>query len=166
MYNKKISYHGIGKDILQECYINRNKESEWNYEHISSKCQEFDTKGNKLNNIMNKFNWEDCQEERIFFPLYNTAPGYPDWFKELTEEELKHSSSYLKPLIDKAFELKSVITLEDFTQLNYFIPMIIPFKNMFFFLKCILVKSFVLKYKILFLILRINCISSVKHIKS
>ena len=106
MYNKKISYHGIGKDILQECYINRNKESEWNYEHISSKCQEFDTKGNKLNNIMNKFNWEDCQEERIFFPLYNTAPGYPDWFKELTEEELKHSNSYLKPLIDKAFELK------------------------------------------------------------
>jgi len=44
---------------------------------------------------MNKFNWEDCQEERIFFPLYNTAPGYPDWFKELTEEELKHSNSYL-----------------------------------------------------------------------
>jgi hypothetical protein len=108
IYNKKISYHGIGKDILQECYNNMNKDSIWKYEHIPSKCQEFDTKGNKLNNIMIKFDWEDCEEERIFFPLYNTAPGYPDWFKELTEDELKNNDSYLKPLIDKAFQIKNV----------------------------------------------------------
>jgi len=107
IYNKKISYHGIGKDILQECYNNMNKDSIWKYEHIPSKCQEFDTKGNKLNNIMIKFDWEDCEEERIFFPLYNTAPGYPDWFKELSEDELKNNDSYLKPLIDKAFQIKS-----------------------------------------------------------
>jgi hypothetical protein len=85
-----------------------NKDSIWKYEHIPSKCQEFDTKGNKLNNIMIKFDWEDCEEERIFFPLYNTAPGYPDWFKELTEDELKNNNSYLKPLIDKAFQIKNV----------------------------------------------------------
>jgi len=56
---------------------------------------------------MIKFDWEDCKEERIFFPLYNTAPGYPDWFKNLTEEELKKNESYLKPLIDQAFLQKN-----------------------------------------------------------
>ena len=100
----KLPYHSLGKVILQECYKDLNKnDKKWSYSHISSKCQEFDTKGNKLNNIMIKFDWEDCENERIFFPLYNTAPGYPDWFKELTEQELKNNESYLKPLIDKAF---------------------------------------------------------------
>ena len=107
-YNKKISYHGIGKEILQDCYNILNKESNWDYAHIPSKCQEFDTKGNKLNNIMIKFNWEDCEHERIFFPLYNTAPGYPDWFKDLSVDELKNNDSYLKPLITKAFETKKI----------------------------------------------------------
>ena len=107
-YNKKISYHGIGKDILHECYTELNKKSDWTYAHIPSKCQEFDTKGNKLNNIMINFDWEDCKDERIFFPLYNTAPGYPDWFKELTEEELKNNDSYIKPLIEQAFETKNI----------------------------------------------------------
>jgi hypothetical protein len=105
-YNKKISYHGIGKEILHDCYNILNKENNWDYAHIPSKCQEFDTKGNKLNNIMINFNWKDCKDERIFFPLYNTAPGYPDWFKDLTVDELKNNDSYLKPLISEAFVIK------------------------------------------------------------
>ena len=109
--NKKLPYHSIGKAILQECYNKLNKDGEWSYAHIPSKCQEFDTKGNKLNNIMIDFNWEDCQEERIFFPLYNTAPGYPDWFKNLSEEELKNNDSYLKPLIIDAFSKKKECSL-------------------------------------------------------
>jgi mannosyltransferase OCH1-like enzyme len=99
----KIPYHGIGKTILSKCYDKLNKEEKWDYYHVSSKCQEYDSYGNKLNNIMNKFNWEDCDDERIFFPLYNTAPGYPDWFKDLNEEELKNSDLYIRPIIDKAF---------------------------------------------------------------
>jgi len=106
-YDKKISYHGIGKDILHECYKEMNKDSEWSYAHIPSKCQEYDTKGNKLNNIMINIDLDDCENERIFFPLYNTAPGYPNWFKDLNEEELKiNTDTYLKPLIDKAFTAK------------------------------------------------------------
>ena len=104
--NTKLPYHSIGKVILEECYQELNKDTNWSYAHIPSKCQEFDTKGNKLNNIMIKFDWEDCEEERIFFPFYNTAPGYPDWFKELTEDELKNKDLYIKPLIDKAFNIK------------------------------------------------------------
>jgi len=106
--NKKLPYHSIGKVILQECYDELNKDKNWDYAHIPSKCQEYDTKGNKLNNIMIKFDWEDCNDERVFFPLYNTAPGYPDWFKNLSENELKNNNSYLKPLIDKAFQYKDI----------------------------------------------------------
>ena len=105
--NKKLPYHDIGKVILNDCY-NKLKDN-WTYFHVPSKCQEFDTKGNKLNNIMIDFNWEDCKEERIFFPLYNTAPGYPDWFKDLSEDELKNNDTYLKPLIDMAFTEKKCI---------------------------------------------------------
>ena len=105
-YNKKLEYHGIGKDILHECYTDLNKDSKWTYHHVPSKCQEYDTSGNKLNNILIDFEWEDCKEERVFFPLYNTAPGYPDWFKELSVDELKNKDTYLKPIIDMAFENK------------------------------------------------------------
>jgi len=105
--NKPLPYHSIGKVILSECYNELNKENnKWSYKHIPSKCQEFDTKGNKLNNILIDFNWEDCKDDRIFFPLYNTAPGYPDWFKELSVDELKNNESYLKPLIEMAFTEK------------------------------------------------------------
>jgi hypothetical protein len=104
--NKKLSYHSIGKIVLQQCYNKMNENEKWSYVHIPSKCQEFDTKGNKLNNIMIEFNWKDCIDDRIFFPLYNTAPGYPDWFKSLTSDELKNNESYLKPLISQAFEEK------------------------------------------------------------
>ena len=105
--NTKLPYHSIGKVILQQCYEELNSENNWNYAHVPSKCQEFDTEGNKLNNIMIDFNWKDCEKERIFFPLYNTAPGYPDWFKNLSVEELKTKESYLKPLITQAFAEKS-----------------------------------------------------------
>jgi len=108
----QLPYHEIGKVILGKCYEKLNGEDGWSYEHIPSKCQEYDTVGNKLNNIMIDFNWKDCVDERIFFPLYNTAPGYPDWFKELTAEELMEKDTYLKPLIQMAFEEKPSCNIE------------------------------------------------------
>ncbi len=104
---KKFSYHGIGKVILSECYNDMNTNKQWDYHHVPSKCQEYDTKGNKLNNILNNFEWEDCDKERFFFPLYNTAPGYPDWFKKLSKEELMENTEIkLGPIIKRAFEEK------------------------------------------------------------
>jgi hypothetical protein len=129
--NKPLPYHDIGKVILNDCYkelnnndcykeLNNNEnknnnnnsnDNSFKYEHISSKCQEFDTLGNKLNNIMIDFNWKDCEDERIFFPLYNTAPGYPNWFKNLSQDELKNKDTYLKPLINTAFTDKKCSSL-------------------------------------------------------
>ena len=105
--NRELEYHEIGKDVLEHCYREMmNDNDEWDYGHIPSKCQEYDSSGNVLDNIMIDFNWQDCKGKRIFFPLYNTAPGYPDWFRNLTAQELKNSDSYLRPIINAAYEKK------------------------------------------------------------
>jgi hypothetical protein len=108
--DNKISYHDLGKVILNDCYKKLNKQSGFKYAHIPSKCQEYDTSGNKLNNIMKPYNVRDCGSKRYFFPLYNTAPGYPDWFKNLSKEDLLNGRGpykyYLKEIIDEAFSIK------------------------------------------------------------
>jgi hypothetical protein len=109
---KELPYHDIGKVVLEKCYKDLKKEKKWDYFHVPSKCQEFDTKGNKLNNIMKKFEWKDCEDDRFFFPLYNTAPGYPDWFKDLSVGELRNKDLFIKPIIDKAFMPKKCENLD------------------------------------------------------
>jgi hypothetical protein len=101
--SNNVGYHNLGKVLLDKCYKELNSKNGWTYYHVSSKCQEYNTKGEKLNNIMKKFSWEDCIDERFFFPLYNTAPGYPDWFKNKSKEQLMNEESYLKPIIEIAF---------------------------------------------------------------
>jgi len=101
-----IAYHGIGKQILAKCHDKLKKEKDWTYYHVKSKCQEYDSNGNKLNNIFNKFNNNDCDNERYFFPFYNTSPGLPDWFKSLSVNELKKIDLDIKPIIDSAFSSK------------------------------------------------------------
>lgn len=101
---KGMDYHGIGRDLLAECHDKLKMETGWEYSHMPCKCQDFDKQGNKINDFIKKdIQWDDCIEERIFYPLYNTAPGYPDWFKNMTAEELKAGGTKLKPLIDLAF---------------------------------------------------------------
>jgi hypothetical protein len=61
---------------------------------------------NKISGLFNKFNNSDCDEERYFFPFYNTSPGLPDWFKALSVDELKNTDLDIKPIIDSAFSPK------------------------------------------------------------
>ena len=100
-----IDYHGIGKDILVKCHDKLKKENDWKYYHINSKCNEYDDKGKKLNNIFKNFNNDDCPD-RYFFPFYNTAPGYPKWYKELSAEQIKDLNINTKPIIKEAFRIK------------------------------------------------------------
>ncbi len=106
--NENFGYHAIGRSVLNECIGEMDKD--WDYIHISPICQEYDSNGKKLNNIMKPYNVEDCSKERYFFFLYNTAPGYPDWFKELTKEEIMEGSGpekyYLKEILEEAFSQK------------------------------------------------------------
>lgn len=109
---KDFKYHEIGKGALEKCISHMNQNEDWNYIHIPSSCNEYDSRGNKLNNIMKPYNVRDCSSKRYFFPLYNTAPGYPDWFKNLSKEDLLNERGpqkyYLKEIIDEAFSIKGV----------------------------------------------------------
>ena len=105
----KLPYHKLGKVILEKCYKktkDENIDKKWDYLHIPSKCQEYDSIGNKLNNININFNTEDCKEDRFFFPLYNTSPGYPEFFKNLTKEEIIEQYPTLGLIIKYAFSKK------------------------------------------------------------
>ncbi len=105
---QEFSYHGIGKNLLKTCIKTMDKN--WDYIHIPSTCQEYDKNGTKLNNIFEKFEVKDCSDERYFFPLYNTAPGYPQWFKDLSEKEImenKNINENLKYIIHQAFSKKN-----------------------------------------------------------
>ena len=105
--NPDLDYHDLGRVALSECYDKLNKENNWTYHHVPSRCQEYDSYGNKLNNIFKSFNIDDCKDERVFFPLYNTAPGYPDWFKELSKEDIIDNKDLpIHSLIKDAFDKK------------------------------------------------------------
>ena len=109
-----FSYHEIGKLGLQKFIEEiQDKYNDWDYIHIPSTCQEYDDKGHKLNNIMTPYDIKKCSSKRYFFPLYNTAPGYPEWFKNLSKDDLLNERSpegvdkyYLKDILNEAFSKK------------------------------------------------------------
>jgi hypothetical protein len=105
-----FSYHKIGKIGLEKCITEmKSNDASWDYIHIPSTCQEYDNEGDKLNNIMKPYNIKDCSEKRYFFPLYNTAPGYPDWFKNF-------------PISENA-NVRNCPAFPDYFSLGYILPM-------------------------------------------
>ena len=101
--NQKFNYHDIGRKVLRKCHDQLRKSDNWSYYHVPSKCNEYDNNGNKLNKIFNKIDNTKCENERYFFPFYNTAPGYPQWFKDLTSEQLMDYNLPIKNIIKEAF---------------------------------------------------------------
>lgn len=106
----ELEYHGIGKDALHATMVEiRQMDPDWDYLHFPSRGQEFDRRGNKLNHIFQPFDTFDPANERYFFPLYHTAPGYPSWFQDLKKEDffkqgfLESKGVYLTPILQKAF---------------------------------------------------------------
>ncbi len=115
--NETFDYHAIGRGVLNSCiHEMQDKDSNWDYIHTPSLCQEYDSKGKKLNNIMTPYNVKDCSGKRYFFFLYNTAPGYPDWFKDLSKKELMSGNGgpgekyYLNEILTEAFSKKESCT--------------------------------------------------------
>jgi hypothetical protein len=104
--NAKINYHDIGKKVLNTCHDKLRDKDNWTYYHVPSKCNEYNDDGTKLNNIFKNFDNSKCSSERYFFPFYNTAPGYPQWFKDLNCQELKTIDLPIKNIIKEAFSSK------------------------------------------------------------
>ena len=83
-------YHSLGRNLLWSC-IEKLREKGWDYHHYNSKCLERDSKGDKIENFKVLENTEidtACKKKYLFIPIYNTAPGFPDWFLNMTYKEI------------------------------------------------------------------------------
>ena len=102
----KVQYHEIGRKVLKDCHDKLRESENWSYYHVPSKCNEYDINGNKLNNIFTNIDNSKCENERYFFPFYNTAPGYPQWFKNLSADEILEYNLPINNIIKEAFSSK------------------------------------------------------------
>ena len=101
--NLKKKYHLLGRETLwSEIDFLLKNDKKWNYYHYDSKCIERDSNNNKFNNervISNEEIDNYCKDKMLFIPIYNSAPGFPEWFKNMNENRLLKSDM----LISKIF---------------------------------------------------------------
>ena len=97
-------YHILGRNLIWDSIQEiKSNDKNWDYLHMSSKCVERNSNGKKYTNKVN-MTMEDvdeyCKDKMYFTPIYNTAPGFPKWFLDLSEEEILNSTL----LISKHFK--------------------------------------------------------------
>ena len=100
IFSKK--YHALGRNLLWTSIDILLKEDKyWNYYHYDSKCIERDSDGNKLINkrsLSNEDIDQKCMDKYLFIPIYNTAPGFPKWFRDMDRNRLLNSSMLISKL--------------------------------------------------------------------
>jgi hypothetical protein len=93
------NYHRLGKDLLFESIVFLNKnDKKFSYYHVPSLCLERQSDGSKLLNdylLSNKPIDPYCIHKMVIVPIYNTAPGFPPWFKKMTKEEILRQQNML-----------------------------------------------------------------------
>lgn len=102
----KRKYHLIGRVLLWNQIKNLKMiDKTWDYHHQSSICTERDSNGQKYRNYRFLSN-EDydpvCKDKTFFIPVYNTAPGFPEWFIKSSEKTLLSKDNLFSKLIKKS----------------------------------------------------------------
>lgn len=110
----KKRYHIMGRELLwseidkllkENEYNTYDKDKQWKYYHFNSKCIERDSNGIKMRNkilLSDTYPDVNCENKRIFMPVYNTAPGFPEWFKKMPKQTLIEQPILFSRLIKKA----------------------------------------------------------------
>jgi len=96
-------YFLIGRELMWN-KIEELRKNGWDYYHVDSKCQERDSNYIKLRNhrfISNEDIDTNCLGKMFFIPIYNTAPGFPEWFKKMSKKDILNNNF----LISKIFNL-------------------------------------------------------------
>lgn len=99
----KNTYFLLGRENMWK-NIDMLRKNGWDYYHIDSKCQERDSKYVKLKNhrFISKEDIDpNCIGKMFFVPIYNTAPGFPEWFKKMDREDILNGDM----LISKLFRM-------------------------------------------------------------
>ena len=106
----KHFYFKLGRENMWDNinYLKKNKG--WDYYHYDSRCLERDSNDNKLRNhrfISNENIDKKCKNDFLYIPVYNTAPGFPEWFKNLSENQLLKSNMLISKLFRQALKKKN-----------------------------------------------------------
>lgn len=104
-YIFKYKYHIMGRMLLWTKIKELLKTKKWDYLHMPSKCIERDSIGNKyVNNrlISDQEYDKKCKGKIYFLPIYNTAPGFPEWFLNLSKDELLKSNMLISEMFKYA----------------------------------------------------------------
>ena len=104
-YIFKFKYHIMGRMLLWSKIKELLETKKWDYLHMPSKCIERDSIGNKyVNNrlISDQEYDKKCKGKIFFLPIYNTAPGFPEWFVKLTKKELLDSNMLISKMFNYA----------------------------------------------------------------
>lgn len=99
-------YHKLGRKLLWSNIDNLLKtDKNWSYYHYDSRCIERDSNGNKLINrrsiSMEKID-KECSNKYLFIPIYNTAPGFPKWFRDMDTDDILKSNMLISKLFRKS----------------------------------------------------------------
>lgn len=102
---KKIGYHDLGRKMIWKKIDELKANSDWDYYHYDSKCLERDSRDRKLQNhisISNEDVDKNCLDKHLFIPIYNTAPGFPDWFVKMDKKQIMDSDMHIGKLFKKS----------------------------------------------------------------
>jgi hypothetical protein len=101
----EYNYHVFGKDLLPAAIEHTTQTiTNWKYYHFPSTCLERNSLGIKLRNnlLISKIDIDPlCKDKYYFIPIYNTAPGFPGWFRKMPQDQILRGEF----LISKMFRL-------------------------------------------------------------
>ncbi len=90
-FQLKQNYLALANAVLMPAVNELLEKTSWRYYHMSSICVEMNSEGKRLNNrimIMDKPMDLSCVYTRFLMPFYQTATGFPEWFKQLNQQQI------------------------------------------------------------------------------
>lgn len=109
-FSRSYNYHKLGRELIwsQITKLKLLTHGQWTYYHHDSKGIERDHNGQKYTNkrFLSKHETISSDFDSIFIPLYNTAPGFPQWFREMSRHDILQGQMLVSHLFRKALENK------------------------------------------------------------
>ena len=104
--NNNKNYFALGRTLLwkQIKYCRENIKN-WDYYHYDSKCLDRDSQYVKIRNkrLMSTEDIDSgCADKSLFIPVYNTAPGFPKDFLNLSKDEILKGDLLISKLFRKS----------------------------------------------------------------
>ena len=97
--NLKSNYFILGRELIWKEIAKCKKNIKgWDYYHFDSKGLDRDSNYNKIRNTRLLSNENVDKNCSMFVPIYNTNPGFPESFLNLSKEELLNSNMLISKL--------------------------------------------------------------------